>query len=45
MSFGYNAAGRMTARANAKISEDFGYDAVGNLAKTRGFSYTYDAAG
>ena len=45
VSFGYNAAGRMTTRANAKISEDFVYDAVGNLTKTRGFSYTYDAAG
>ncbi|MFD5127027.1 DUF6531 domain-containing protein [Streptomyces olindensis] len=45
VSFGYNAAGRMTARANAKISEDFDYDAVGNLTKTRGFAYTYDAAG
>nr|WP_240925223.1 hypothetical protein [Streptomyces sp. 196(2019)] len=35
----------MTARANARISEDFGYDAVGNLTRTRGFAYTYDAAG
>ncbi|GGZ81565.1 MULTISPECIES: RHS repeat-associated core domain-containing protein [Streptomyces rochei group] len=35
----------MTARANSKISEDFVYDAVGNLTKTRGFAYTYDAAG
>ncbi|MFE3151823.1 DUF6531 domain-containing protein [Streptomyces sp. NPDC059218] len=43
--FGYDNAGRMTARANAKLSEDFVYDAVGNLTKTRGFSYTYDAAG
>ncbi|MEU6057824.1 DUF6531 domain-containing protein [Streptomyces sp. NPDC047097] len=43
--FGYDKAGRLTARANANISEDFGYDAVGNLTKTRGFSYTYDAAG
>ncbi|MFD5257292.1 DUF6531 domain-containing protein [Streptomyces bobili] len=43
--FGYDDAGRMTARANAKISEDFVYDAVGNLTKTRGFAYTYDAAG
>ncbi|MFI9423297.1 DUF6531 domain-containing protein [Streptomyces achromogenes] len=45
VSFGYNASGRMTTRANDKVSEDFGYDAVGNLIKTRGFSYTYDAAG
>ncbi|MET8374148.1 RHS repeat domain-containing protein [Streptomyces microflavus] len=45
MTFGYDDAGRMTARANARISEDFGYDAVGNLTKTRGFAYTYDAAG
>ncbi|MGW6792421.1 DUF6531 domain-containing protein [Streptomyces chartreusis] len=43
--FGYDKAGRMTARANSKISEDFVYDEVGNLTKTRGFSYTYDAAG
>ncbi|MEU3036536.1 DUF6531 domain-containing protein [Streptomyces griseoaurantiacus] len=45
VTFGYDNAGRMTARANSKISEDFGYDAVGNLTKTRGFAYTYDAAG
>ncbi|MER5447022.1 DUF6531 domain-containing protein [Streptomyces sp. NPDC002766] len=45
VSYGYNAAGQMTSRANSKISEDFGYDDVGNLTKTRGFSYTYDAAG
>lgn len=45
VTLGYDAAGRMTARANSKISEDFGYDAAGNLTKTRGFSYTYDAAG
>ncbi|MFF9623794.1 DUF6531 domain-containing protein [Streptomyces griseosporeus] len=45
VTFGYDAGGRLTARANAKISEDFGYDAVGNLTKTRGFAYTYDAAG
>ncbi len=45
VTFGYDDAGRMTARANATISEDFGYDAVGNLTKTRGFAYTYDAAG
>ncbi|WP_327396989.1 DUF6531 domain-containing protein [Streptomyces phaeochromogenes] len=43
--FGYDAAGQLTARANASISEDFVYDAVGNLTKTRGFAYTYDAAG
>ncbi|MDX3311449.1 RHS repeat protein [Streptomyces sp. ME08-AFT2] len=43
--FGYDAAGQLTARANSKISEDFGYDVVGNLTKTRGFAYTYDAAG
>ncbi|UYQ66702.1 DUF6531 domain-containing protein [Streptomyces peucetius] len=43
--FGYDDAGRMTARANSKISEDFVYDAVGNLTRTRGFAYTYDAAG
>lgn len=35
----------MTARANAKISEDFVYNTVGDLTKTRGFAYTYDAAG
>ncbi|MFH8935923.1 DUF6531 domain-containing protein [Streptomyces griseosporeus] len=45
VSLGYDAAGRMTSRANAKMSEDFVYDTVGNLTKTRGFSYTYDAAG
>jgi RHS repeat-associated protein len=45
VTFGYDDAGQLTARANAKISEDFGYDAVGNLTKTRGFAYTYDAAG
>ncbi|MCL7381280.1 DUF6531 domain-containing protein [Streptomyces sp. 35G-GA-8] len=45
VTFGYDDAGRMTARANSKISEDFVYDAVGNLTKTRGFAYTYDAAG
>ncbi|WP_353947239.1 DUF6531 domain-containing protein [Streptomyces sp. HUAS MG91] len=43
--YGYDAAGQLTARANATISEDFGYDSVGNLTKTRGFAYTYDAAG
>ncbi|MEU2898615.1 DUF6531 domain-containing protein [Streptomyces sp. NPDC001273] len=43
--FGYDDAGQLTARANSKISEDFVYDAVGNLTKTRGFAYTYDAAG
>ncbi|WP_438306865.1 DUF6531 domain-containing protein (plasmid) [Streptomyces sp. HUAS TT11] len=43
--FAYNAAGQMTSRANSKISEDFFYDTVGNLTKTRGFAYTYDAAG
>ncbi|MFE7929815.1 DUF6531 domain-containing protein [Streptomyces sp. NPDC057456] len=43
--FGYDDAGQLTARANSKVSEDFVYDAVGNLTKTRGFSYTYDAAG
>ncbi|PWG15419.1 hypothetical protein DF268_01010 [Streptomyces sp. V2] len=41
----YDAAGRLTSRANAKLSEDFVHDAVGNLTKTRGFAYTYDAAG
>ncbi|MFH8562469.1 DUF6531 domain-containing protein [Streptomyces sp. NPDC017988] len=45
VTFGYDATGRMVSRANAQISEDFGYDAVGNLTKTRGFAYTYDAAG
>ncbi|MFC9803585.1 DUF6531 domain-containing protein [Streptomyces bacillaris] len=45
VTFAYDDAGRMTARANARISEDFGYDAVGNLTRTRGFAYTYDAAG
>ncbi|MFH8989791.1 DUF6531 domain-containing protein [Streptomyces sp. NPDC017940] len=43
--FGYDDAGRMVSRVNARMSEDFGYDAVGNLTKTRGFAYTYDAAG
>ncbi|MFD9203989.1 RHS repeat domain-containing protein, partial [Streptomyces anthocyanicus] len=43
--FGYDAAGQLTARANSKISEDFVYDEVGNLTKTRGFAYTYDAVG
>ncbi|MEU9711087.1 DUF6531 domain-containing protein [Streptomyces sp. NPDC047967] len=43
--FGYDDAGRLTARSNSKIFEDFVYDAVGNLTKTRGFAYTYDAAG
>ncbi|MFH8474215.1 DUF6531 domain-containing protein [Streptomyces sp. NPDC018000] len=45
VTFGYDDAGHMLTRANSKISEDFGYDAVGNLTKTRGFAYTYDAAG
>ncbi len=43
--FGYDDAGQLTARANSKITEDFVYDSVGNLTKTRGFAYTYDAAG
>jgi RHS repeat-associated protein len=43
--FGYDDAGQLTGRANSKVSEDFVYDAVGNLTKTRGFAYTYDAAG
>ncbi|WP_405388003.1 DUF6531 domain-containing protein [Streptomyces sp. NBC_01102] len=45
VTLGYDDAGQMTARANAKISEDFVYNAVGDLTKTRGFAYTYDAAG
>ncbi|MFB7272679.1 DUF6531 domain-containing protein [Streptomyces sp. NPDC056244] len=45
VTFGYDDAGQMTARVNSKMSEDFVYDAVGNLTKTRGFSYTYDAVG
>ncbi|WP_327370360.1 DUF6531 domain-containing protein [Streptomyces sp. NBC_01217] len=45
VTFGYDDAGRMVARANSKISEDFVYNTVGNLTKTRGFAYTYDAAG
>ncbi|MGW1604563.1 DUF6531 domain-containing protein [Streptomyces eurythermus] len=45
VSFGYNAARQLTSRANSKVSEDFVYDAVGNLTKTRGFAYTYDAVG
>ncbi|WP_229858654.1 DUF6531 domain-containing protein [Streptomyces poonensis] len=45
VTFGYDDAGQMTARVNSKISEDFVYDPVGNLTKTRGFAYTYDAAG
>ncbi len=43
--FGYDDAGQLTARANSTITEDFVYDAVGNPTKTRGFAYTYDAAG
>ncbi|MEU3290638.1 hypothetical protein [Streptomyces longwoodensis] len=45
VSLAYDAVGRMTSRANAKMSEDCVYEAVGNLTKTRGFSYTYNAAG
>nr|WP_243460381.1 RHS repeat-associated core domain-containing protein [Streptomyces sp. M54] len=45
VTFGYDDAGQMTARANARISEDFTYNSVGDLTKTRGFAYTYDAAG
>ncbi|MFF9392304.1 DUF6531 domain-containing protein [Streptomyces griseoluteus] len=45
VTYGYDAAGQMTARANSTMSEDFVYDALGNLTKTRGFAYTYDAAG
>ncbi|GAA4691805.1 hypothetical protein GCM10023324_53400 [Streptomyces youssoufiensis] len=45
LTYGYDAAGRMTLRTNGSLAEDFGYDAVGNLTKTRGFRYTYDAAG
>ncbi|MCX4883529.1 DUF6531 domain-containing protein [Streptomyces sp. NBC_00847] len=45
VTYQYDAAGRMTQRANGVLSEDFGYDAAGQLTKTRGFSYTYDAAG
>ncbi|MFI0243082.1 DUF6531 domain-containing protein [Streptomyces sp. NPDC016845] len=43
--YGYDDAGRLTARANAKMSEDFVYDALNRLTKTRGFAYTYDDAG
>ncbi|MFD7379997.1 DUF6531 domain-containing protein [Streptomyces mirabilis] len=45
VTYGYDANGRLASRANSSLSEDFVYDAVGNLKKTRGFSYTYDAAG
>ncbi|MGW7821813.1 polymorphic toxin type 17 domain-containing protein [Streptomyces puniciscabiei] len=45
VTYQYDAAGRMTLRNNGVLSEDFGYDADGQLTKTRGFSYTYDAAG
>ena len=45
VAYHYDAAGRMTLRNNGVLSEDFGYDAAGQLTKTRGFSYTYDAAG
>ncbi|MFJ8599238.1 putative adhesin [Streptomyces shenzhenensis] len=45
VSYGYDAVGRLTSRANSSLAEDFTYDAVGNLKETRGFSYTYDAAG
>ncbi|MFD7819673.1 putative adhesin [Streptomyces sp. NPDC059698] len=45
VTFDYDDAGQMTARANARISEDFVYNSVGDLTKTRGFAYTYDAAG
>ncbi|WP_234018318.1 MULTISPECIES: DUF6531 domain-containing protein [unclassified Streptomyces] len=44
-SFGYDDAGQLTARANSEVVEDFVYDEVGNLSSTRGFAYTYDAAG
>ncbi|MCW8096892.1 hypothetical protein [Streptomyces tauricus] len=45
MTLGYDAAGRSTTRANATMSEDFVYNLVGNLTKTRGFAYTYDPPG
>lgn len=45
VSYGYDAAGRLTSRVNSSLTEDFGYDFVGRLTKNRGFSYTYDAAG
>ncbi|MER5549754.1 DUF6531 domain-containing protein [Streptomyces sp. NPDC002589] len=45
VTYQYDAAGRMTLRNNGVLSEDFGYDADGRLTKTRGFAYTYDAAG
>ncbi len=35
VTFGYDDAGQMTARANARISEDFTYNSVGDLTKTR----------
>ncbi|MEV7345364.1 RHS repeat-associated core domain-containing protein [Streptomyces sp. NPDC093544] len=35
----------MTLRNNGVLSEDFVYNSAGQLTKTRGFSYTYDAAG
>ncbi|MEV4920930.1 DUF6531 domain-containing protein [Streptomyces tirandamycinicus] len=45
VTYGYDTTGRMTSRANSRMAEDFVYDLVGNLTKTRGFAYTYDAAG
>ncbi|MET9551121.1 hypothetical protein ABZY36_38465, partial [Streptomyces sp. NPDC006627] len=44
VTFGYDATVRMASRVNTKISEDFGYDTVGNPTKTRGLAHTYDAA-
>ncbi|WP_159047057.1 DUF6531 domain-containing protein [Streptomyces pactum] len=45
VTYQYDAAGQMTLRENAALSEDFVYDKAGRLTKTRGFAYTYDAAG
>lgn len=45
ITYGYDADGRMTSRTNGVIAEDFAYDAIGQLTKTRGFQYAYDAAG
>ncbi|MEU1107220.1 DUF6531 domain-containing protein [Streptomyces tibetensis] len=45
VTYQYDAAGQMTLRDNGALSEDFVYDNAGRLTKTRGFAYTYDAAG
>ncbi|WP_432095280.1 DUF6531 domain-containing protein [Streptomyces sp. bgisy100] len=45
VTYQYDSAGQMTQRNNGVLSEDFAYDNAGRLTKTRGFAYTYDAAG